>query len=268
MRNRVPVLAAMALAVVGFAGAANADIITSSVRIANSNLAGYDSILLFAKNDGLGATAGDQNIVAVNFTVTDSTSSGIVLGAYKSGTKFIGDPDGGKMGSNGAFSASNPVPTYGGTAYPADSSETGAQLYSWIGNGNFNGQGWSLADALPATGTGATTVAGSGYASRVSSLFVQGGWTTAVDASGETGGFGTGNGYLTVPDGKGAFIGVIVVPHNDVIAWTGSVFGGFGAPQNVSGSDPSGGPATPEPASLGVLALGSLALLARRRRVA
>lgn len=270
MRIRIPLVAAVVAA--GFLGSvAQADIIPSSFRVANTNLPGFDTVMIFALNDGLAGTTGDQNIGTMSFTITDNTSAGLVLGAYKSGTKFFGDPDGTKTGgtTNGTFSSTNPTPGYNAFPnYPVDTSASGSQglgqqMYSWIGNGGLNTTQWSMVDQTPIfPTTGATSVALTGYASKVSSLFVTGFWLTPVDASQAGGLTGTGL-YANALDGKGALVAVAVVPTGDVVSWDGLIFPGTGLSQTFAGSN-----GVPEPASLGMLALGGLALLARRRKVA
>jgi hypothetical protein len=262
---------AAVLAAASLTSAVKADIVWSTYRTPNLTITGYDSVMIFARNTGTGTTAGDPLIGTISMTITDTTSPGLVLGVFKSGTKFYGDPDGVKKGGtdNGTFTSSNPTPVYGTYPnYPTDQSVTGKdgvgqQMYSWIGNGALN-SGDTLADSNPSNATSSTTVSGTGFANPVASLYAIVAWTSQIDASADAGGLNGLGYYGGALDERGAWVGLAVVPHNDTVTYAGYAFGATGASQDFSGQD--GGTAVPEPASLGVLALGALALLARRRK--
>jgi len=278
MRIRIPVLAAVVAAVASVGSVANADIIMSSVRVANVNLPGYDSVQFFARNDGQANTSTATNVFkigVVGLTLTDNTGSNMILGMLTDGGgTFLADPDGSSQGSglNGDFSTgasgTDLVPKYGTSTYPADGSTAtgGHQLYSWIGNGRQNTTGSYGAVSLnPDPGSTATTDSASNPAyNPVSSFDVTSAWTGFLLA-GPTNGLNAKGGAYT---GLGAYIAVAVVPHNDSVTLAGGIGGDAGDIFNVSITNSVGAPPVPEPASLGVLALGGLALLARRRKVA
>jgi len=255
MRNRL--LAALAL-VASIGSLANATVTFSTIRIPNANLPGYDTVQLFALNNGAGIDAGDTGLVSVNVTITDNTSPGLLMGIYykSSGSQkgYTGDPTGSLMGTSNNWSAGNTVPVYGGNNYPGDSSLSGVELYSWVGaaqNGTLN----ALGSTTPAILSPATTAALTGFDSPLTSFNVQGGWTNEIKA-GPTAG---------LDNGDGAFIAAAVVPTGDVVNFSGSVgTGQSGTPlRPFNLTNPT---AVPEPASLGVLALGVVGLIARRRK--
>jgi hypothetical protein len=274
MRIRVPLLAAVAMA--GFLGSvAHADLIVSSQRVANANLSGYDSVFIYVVNDGLGLeAAGSMGIASAFLTITDETQAGLVMGLYRSGgtltsqtsnalARANGDPTGAQMGNNKTFAVNlGTIPAYGGQVYPADLSETGFQLYSWIGNGGLNSNYNAVANesangsavGIAPEGISTTTVAANPYGVLLSSFHSEGLFAGNIDGSTQNGG---------LVNGLGALIGVAVVKSGDTVGYAGLV----GCDVIGTAAVPfSGVNGVPEPASLGVLALGGLALLARRRK--
>jgi len=270
MRKKLSLLAAAVMAV-GVAGSvAKADFVLTAFREPDVNLPGYDSVLLFARNTSTGIDVGGDGILVFTSTITDVTSAGLVTGVTrttKTNANVVSDPDGSHMGTSFSTSAAQGTfPIYGTNSYPSDQSDTGSQLYSWIGNGNANGG--SIAASSPAVNT-STTVAANNYGVAMKSYELDAFWTSALSAGATDGAFPSGPTALGTPyDGAGAWVALAVVPHNDVVNFAGTV-GGNGpaaALEVYSVTNPTG--TVPEPASLGVLTLGGLALLARRRKTA
>jgi len=270
MRIRIPILTAVAAAAL-MGSAAHADVIVTSVRATNANLPAYDTVFIYAKNDGTGAeAAGAQGIVSVFVDITDNTQAGLLAGLYRTGgtttstaantlARANGDPTGAQMGNNKTFNSNTgTIPVYGTSTYPVDAGI--AELYSWIGNGNintnYNSPGNESANgAFAPQGSTSTTVANNPYGVLLTSFHSEGGYAGGIDGS-VLGGIG---------DGNGALIAVAVVKHLDAVSFSGQVGTDVGNIVSFAGTD---GVPAPEPASLGVLALGGLALLARRRKTA
>jgi hypothetical protein len=269
MRKRISILAA-AVAAIGMGSIASANVTVSTLRWANPDLVGYDSVGLFALNDGTGVDVGAPGLLLVNCTITDKSSTGIVAGVYAQGSKasnttYTGDPSGAHIFATGTFFGTNNVPVYGnshtigsGFGYPGDNSTTNsAELYSWIGDGGIH-SGSSISTSNPAVVTTATTgpISDTGYASTLGSLMAEVYWANPISGI-------DGGGAAT---GKGAWVALAVVPTGDVVEFSGTI----GAQAQGSELRPydltNPSAPVPEPASMGVLALGAMALLARRRK--
>lgn len=228
------------------AHAARADVIVSLLREPGP-VAGTDAVSLYALGSG-----GDATLVSYKVSVSDLTSSGLVMGNYQvttgptAGKGFYTDITGSKS------TVANSATALGASA-----------AYSWIGNGQFNPTGFFTAWQTPDTDTNPgeanvpagpyATSAANPYTGPLASFHVEGGWTTPLDASAATA--GTGN-------GAGALIAVAVVPKDDVV----NFFGQIGGSATTLTFDQTNPQVVPEPASLGLLAFGGAALLARRKR--
>jgi hypothetical protein len=256
-------------AVAGLGAIASANITVSTLRTTDLNLPGYDAIQVFATNDGTGVDGGLTGILSVSMTITDQTGPHLLLGVNTDGLgTYFGDPDGSSMSSGNLANPNDSgqfLPVYNTLSYPTPAG-TGVQkalgydeLYSWVGYGyKLNTLNWSNAKSIPSVVQAGSVVA-SGYLPQAS-LHVEGGWSNVggVDAGATT---GKGTSY----NGTGAFIGVAVVPTGDVVNFTGEIGGtNVGSRQSYNVTNPSA--PVPEPASVGVLVLGSMALLARRRK--
>jgi len=265
IRKKLSLLAAVVAAVIT-SSAVKADFVMTTFRETNVNLPGYDSVLLFARNTSTGIDVGGDGILVFTCTITiaNPNESSLVTGVArttKTNSNVISDPDGSHIGNSFSTSAAQGTfPIYGTNSYPLDQSDTGSQLYSWIGNGNSNGG--SIAASSPAANT-TTTVAANNYGAALHSFELDAFWTTALPAGAADGAFPTGSG--TPYDGKGAWVALAVIPRFENAIFTGSI-GGNGPNselENFSTIIP-----LPEPASVGLLALGGLGLTARRRRKA
>lgn len=240
-------LAAFALAgavAAMFSGSAKASFIAKTL-VEPGPTAGTEAVSLYILGTG-----SDAQLFNFVITAQDNSGAHLVMGSFQ----VTSGPPAGKGFFSDAIGGQSGVAAY---ATPAGASAS----YSWIGNGEYNPSG--LVDALHVpVGTvnvGDTSVSYGPYSTAaanpwtgpLAAFHIEGGWQSAVDASGGALS-GTGN-------GMGALLAVAVAPVGDNISFNGSINSGPGNPGTFN-------TLVPEPASIGVLALGGVALLARRRK--
>jgi len=210
---------------------------TSTVGYFGGAATGLDFVYFYAKNNGNGT--GDK-LDGINLTLTDNTSSGMMVGFYKPSFSFVSD-------FNGSVTFGSAGTQYGNGANSKE------PYYSFM---NILGDPTNTADSTM-TNYNPTSTTPSAYSATTIQSFSEAGISTNT-----SGGAGeNGVNATTSNGGRGALFAVAVVPTGDSVTVSGSLSGNTGTPSAITATNP-----VPEPASMALFGIGAAGLLGRRRR--
>ena len=228
MRVRSLLAASVALAM--GASVANAGFVVTSTRTPSTNVPGFDVIKYFAINDGLDGTGTQLQSVDITLAIQPPPAPGngnpLKFRLIEAGEDGVDDVD--LFGTVPGFSSLNPQGTY--VRVGAGTSWNVATAPTGL---NSDPDGNGVADSNP----------GQTFAN-VKSVRVAGFTSAPVTAT-----------------GAGAQFAAILAPTGTFVVASGGVAGFTGGITNGTWPDP-----VPEPATIGLLGLGMMSMMGRRRR--
>lgn len=260
MRKYAVLAAAAGLALAG--SVANADFVVTANRINlgtansftsdtsnNGQMAGFDLVEFFAKNQGASATVENQGskLLTVSLTMADASAGLLQIGGYARGASpHAGDPA--DLFGGGALY----VATNGGSHYAFQPISSAPNAYyslmTLLGDPGTTGENNPAQSYNQPSGGFVPANTFTNYAFAIKSFSNQYGSTTGgVNAT-------TSNG------GKGALFAIAVVPTGDNVSVSGQFGGDIGANPTAFTF------VTPEPTVAGFFGIGLAGLAARRRR--